>query len=65
MKPEQEKLKYLKRKEENRKKREATLEEKKEKKVDEDDAFFQSILPHVRGLDAKQKMNFEFRCYRG
>lgn len=54
LKAEQEKIAYLKRKEENRGKR-------AERELDEDEAFFKSILPHVRAMNPKQKMRFRIQ----
>ncbi|XP_072387110.1 uncharacterized protein [Diabrotica undecimpunctata] len=57
---ETEQLEYLRRKEEDRQKREILEEERASQRqmVDEDEAFFNSILPHVRTLDPKTKINF-------
>lgn len=49
LKAEQEKLEYLKRKEENRIAR-------RQEPVDEDMAFFTSLLPHIRILSPRKKM---------
>nr|CAI5845005.1 unnamed protein product [Callosobruchus analis] len=51
---EQEKIAYLKRKEEIRSKRE-------EKELDEDEAFFKSILPYVKAMHPKQKLRFRIQ----
>nr|CAH7729414.1 unnamed protein product [Callosobruchus chinensis] len=51
---EQEKIAYLKRKEEIRSKRE-------EKELDEDEAFFKSILPYVKVMHPKQKLRFRIQ----
>lgn len=54
LKAEEEKIAYLKRKEENRNKKE-------EKVMDEDEAFFKSILPHVKAFSPKQKIRFRIQ----
>lgn len=55
LKAEQEKIDYLKRKEEKRARREEMYEERV---MDEDMAFFNSILPHVKRLSPKSKIKF-------
>lgn len=54
LKAEHEKLEYLRQKEHDRLIR-------KDKETDEDVAFFNSILPHVRVLNVKEKMGFRIR----
>ncbi|CAG9839432.1 unnamed protein product [Diabrotica balteata] len=60
IKAETEKFEYLGRKEEDGQKRNILEEERalQRQMVDEDEAFFNSILPHVRALDPKTKINF-------
>lgn len=50
LKTDEEKFTYLKRKEERK--------QQKHNEINEDMAFFHSILPHVKGLDAKKRMKF-------
>lgn len=54
LKVEEEKVAYLKRKEQNRNKRDET-------ELDEDEAFFKSILPHVRAMHPRQKFRFRIK----
>ncbi|VEN49716.1 unnamed protein product, partial [Callosobruchus maculatus] len=54
LKAEEEKIAYLKRKEEIRSKRE-------EKELDDDEAFFKSILPYVKAMHPKQKLRFRIQ----
>lgn len=57
---EQEKIEYLKRKEASRKRRQDIVEENATNKVlDEDESFFNSILPHVKTFDPQKKSHFE------
>lgn len=56
---EEEKIGYLKRKEESRQKRQKMAEENaRNKEIDEDESFFNSILPHVKTFDSRAKMKF-------
>lgn len=56
---EEEKMEYLKRKEEYRQKRQEMVQENlSRKEIDEDESFFDSILPHIKKLDASSKIQF-------